>query len=133
MKTNFPFGYQQVMPYLIITNASGFIDFMKEVFGATERMRHMRDENIIAHGEVAVGDSVIMFADATPTFDPHVAGLFVYVDNADATYDKALKAGAKPIMPVSDQPYGRSGGVEDPFGNTWWITTDVPAKPEILS
>ena len=122
---NFPKDYQQVMPYLIIQNATGFIDFMKEVFDATEKVKHMRDENIIMHGEVLVGESVIMFADATAAFAPRTSGMFVYVANADAAYDKALKAGAVSIMPVSDQPYGRSGGVTDPFGNTWWITTHV--------
>ena len=59
---NFPKDYQQVMPYLIIQNATGFIDFMKDVFDATEKVKHMRDENIIMHGEVLVGESVIMFA-----------------------------------------------------------------------
>ena len=51
------------------------------------------------------------------------AGMFVYVEDADETYHKALAEGAKSIMPPSDQEYGRSGGVIDPFGNTWWPTT----------
>jgi PhnB protein len=121
---NIPFGYQQVMPYLIIKNAAAFIQFMKEVFGAEEKMKHMRDENIVMHAEITLGESVIMFADSTDAFPPRTGGFFIYVADADATYSKALSAGATDLTPMSDQQYGRSGGVIDPFGNTWWITTN---------
>ncbi len=124
-KVNFPTGYQQVMPYLIIKDAQGFLNFTKDVFGAVEKTKHMRDEHIIMHGEISVGECVIMFADATDAFSARSAGMFVYVADADATYEKAIAAGAVSITPVSDQPYGRSGGVTDPFGNQWWITTHV--------
>jgi uncharacterized glyoxalase superfamily protein PhnB len=118
-----PAGYQQVMPYLILKNAAGFLDFTSRVFDATERMKHMRDETVIMHAEIAIGESVIMFADATDAYSPRPAGMFVYVANADTTYAKALACGAVAVTPMSDQPYGRSGGVTDPFGNTWWITS----------
>ena len=125
MKVNFPSDYQQVMPYLIVQNAAGFISFMQKVFGATEKVRHMRDEQTIRHGEVLAGDSVIMFSDTAPGFDVCNAAMFIYVADADAAYEKAIAEGAKSIMPVSDQSYGRSGGVIDPFGNTWWITAHM--------
>ena len=118
-----PEGYQQVMPYLIVQGAAEFLDFMKTVFGAEEKMKIMRDENTIQHAEISIGDSVIMFADATSRFEPRPAGLFIYVEDADQTYNQALAAGATSIMPMSDQEYGRSGGVADPFGNVWWPTT----------
>ena len=118
-----PDGYQQVMPYLIIKDAGAFIDFMKVVFGATEKMKEMRDKNIIMHAEIRLGDSTIMVADATGDFSPRPAGMFVYVANADETYATALANGAVSIMPPADQPYGRSCGIQDPFGNTWWPTT----------
>jgi PhnB protein len=124
---NFPTDYQQVMPYLIIKNASGFVEFVKDVFDATERVRHMRDEFTIMHGEVAIGESVIMFADATPPYEPRPAGMFVYVADADAAYEKAIGLGATSLMPVCDQQYGRSGGIVDAYGNTWWITTHISA------
>ena len=114
--------YNTVMPYLIINNASMFIDFMKEVFNAEETWKGMRDDNLIMHAEVKLGDTTIMFADATEEFKVQNAGMFVCVDDADATFNKAVDHGAKVVMPISDQNYGRSGGVEDPFGNTWWIT-----------
>lgn len=120
-----PEGYQQIMPYLIINDATGFINFMKTVFGATEKYKAMRDENIIAHAELQLGDSTIMFADATGDFPPRPAGMFIYVENADETYATALANGAISIMPPADMDYGRSCGIQDPFGNTWWPITAI--------
>jgi PhnB protein len=118
-----PVNYQTVMPYLIINNASKFIDFAESVFNASLTYKVMRDEHTIMHAEIMIGESTIMFADATEIYDPRPAGLFVYVDNADERYNKAIEAGAKIISEVSNQTYGRSGGVSDPFGNSWWITS----------
>ena len=119
---SFPADYNQVMPYLIVKDAAGFMQFMKDVFGATEKMKHMRDEHIIMHAEVFVGASVIMFAEATDAYSVSNAGMYIYVADADSTYAAALAAGASAVTPLADQSYGRSGGVQDPFGNTWWIT-----------
>ncbi len=118
-----PENYQAVMPYLIIEGAVGFIRFMQDVFGAKETYRAMRDENIIAHAEVMCGGSTIMFADATESYNARPAGMFIYVDDADLVYEKALAAGGQAVSPLTDQEYGRSGGILDPFGNTWWITS----------
>ena len=118
-----PEGYNTIIPYLIVNNAAGFMQFMTDVFEAKETMRHMRDESTIMHAEMRVGDSVIMLADATGEYLPSPAGMFVYVPDADATFDKAMAAGATSVLAMCDQPYGRTGGVKDPFGNTWWVTT----------
>ncbi|MEO6221359.1 MAG: VOC family protein [Ginsengibacter sp.] len=127
MSTNsvVPEGYQTVMPYLIVKDAQKFIEFTEKVFNAVENKskRHMRDENIIMHSEIIIGSSTIMFADSTETYQPQTAGLFVYVDNADETFKKAIYNSATIINEVSDQPYGRSGGIKDPFGNVCWITS----------
>lgn len=114
--------YNTVMPYLIIINASKFIDFMKVVFNADETHRSMRDDNIIMHAEVKAGDTTIMFADANEQWQVQNAGMFICVDDADAAFNKAVELGAEIINPLSEQRYGRTGGVKDPFGNTWWIT-----------
>ena len=119
-----PSGYQHVMPYLIVSSAEQFLAFMKDVFAATEKMISLKPDNTIAHSEVQLGESTIMFASSTDEFGNQPAGLFVYVADADATYQKALVAGATSVMPMSDQPYGRTGRVKDPFGNTWWVTTN---------
>jgi PhnB protein len=121
--TRIPTNYQTVMPYLIIKDAKKFIAFTKKVFDATLAYKTMREENIIMHAEIMIGESTIMFADATEKFKPRPAGLFVYVANADETYMIAIESGATIITELSDQPYGRSGGVTDPFGNSWWITS----------
>ena len=122
---NLPVGYQRIMPYLIIKNATAFFSFMQAVFDATEKHRTMRDETKIAHAELQVGESTIMFADATEQFEVQTAGMFIYVPNADAAYNKALAAGATSIQDMSDREYGRTGGIKDSFGNVWWITTSI--------
>jgi PhnB protein len=125
MKKNekIPEHYQTVMPYLIVNNATKFIEFMKNVFGAKEIYKSMREKDIIMHGEIQLDDSTVMFADSTEKYQPRPAGMFIYVDNADKRYQKAIDAGATVVTELSDQPYGRSGGVMDPFGNTWWIVS----------
>ena len=118
-----PEGYHSVMPYLIVPNAAGFMEFAQTVFGATEKMKTMRDDNTIMHGEIYIGDSTVMFAQSSEQFPPQPAGMFICVADADVTYKKALAAGASSIMPPADQNYGRACGVVDPNGNSWWITT----------
>lgn len=120
---NIPNGYNAVMPYLIVNNAAGFSAFMQTVFNAEERYKAMRDENLIMHAELNINGSVIMFADATEQYAQRPAGMFIYVDNCDERYRLALAHGAKTMMEPADQNYGRGCGVEDPFGNTWWITS----------
>lgn len=121
-KLSIPQGMQQVMPYLIIPDPEALLLFMKEVLNATERRIERREDGSFGHAEVAIGDSVIMFSGTASELDASPAGLFVYVADADAAFARALGLGAKELMPVSDQPYGRSGGVKDTNGNTWWIT-----------
>jgi uncharacterized glyoxalase superfamily protein PhnB len=99
---------------------------MLNVFGAEERHRTMRDEKLIMHAELRIGDSVIMFADSTEKFSTKTAGMFIYVADTDDTYKKALAAGATSIMEPADQEYGKSAGITDPFGNDWWITSAAP-------
>lgn len=118
-----PENNQTVMPYLIVENAAGFLSFTENVFGARETFKNMRDENVIRHAEIMIGtDSTIMFADATKDYPPSTAGFFIYVDNADETFAKAISEGATVVKHITDESYGRGGGIKDPFGNTWWIT-----------
>lgn len=118
-----PPGYTQVMPYIIVPDAAGFIQFLQKVFGAQEKLKMMRDVNAIMHAEMAIGDCTLMLADSTEQWGPNTSGLFIYVDNADDTFNKALDAGATTVMELSDQKYGRTCGVKDAWGNTWWITS----------
>jgi uncharacterized glyoxalase superfamily protein PhnB len=119
-----PAGHQQVMPYLILKNAEAFFDFTSKVFGAKEHHRSYQEgTKELRHGEISIGGSVIMFGQSNANWGDDNAGLFIYVEDADATFQKALAEGATEVMPVTKQSYGKSGGVKDPFGNTWWITT----------
>ena len=111
------------MPYLILNDAAGFLSFTEIVFGAGVTHKSMRENTeVIMHAEVAISGSTIMFAEATGQWNNATANLFVYVDNADETYHKALANGAENIMDLSNQSYGRTCGVKDPHGNVWWIT-----------
>jgi PhnB protein len=122
-KLNFPADHQQVMPYLVIDDAPAFITFMQTVFDAKEKMRFMADEKNIAHAEITIGHSVIMIANPIAGLKPQSGGGFIYVGDADAIFAKALANGATTALPMKDNPYGRSGGFTDPFGNTWWVKT----------
>jgi PhnB protein len=118
-----PENNQTVMPYLILENAAGFISFTQKVFGARETFKNMRSEDIIRHAEIMIGDdSTIMFADATEDYKSSPASLFIYVDNADETLEKAIREGATVVKEITDESYGRGGGIKDPFGNIWWVT-----------
>ena len=114
---------QTVTPYLILKNSIQFIEFTQNVFGATIKEKHLTDSGDIMHAHIIIGNSSIMIGGAGPTWNPQPAGLFIYVDNADLSYKKALECGATSVMPPADQEYGRSCGVNDAFGNTWWITS----------
>lgn len=114
------------MPYLMLNGALNFIEFTKSVFDAelTTNMHKLRDDGkSVMHSEVTIGGSTIMFTDATDQWTEQTANLFVYVDDADKRYKKAIDAGAVSVMDLSNQSYGRTCGVRDPLGNTWWITS----------
>ena len=121
-----PENHQTVMPYLMLVGTSSFIEFCREVFGAELLFTRMREDGeTLMHGELQIGGSTIMFAEATIEWSPQKANLFVYVENADETYQKALEMGASSIMSPSNQDYGRACGVSDPFGNIWWVTSII--------
>lgn len=121
---NIPESHQVLMPYLLVKDAHRFIDFTASVFGAKNTFIRLRDDNkTIMHAEVQISGATIMFADSTEMYPVATANLFIYVEDADATFSKALAEGAEVVNALADQDYGRSGGVQDPFGNVWWITS----------
>jgi PhnB protein len=133
-----PDGYPRVTPYLIVDGATAAIDFYREVLGATERMRMPAPDDKVGHAELEIGDSLIMLADEFPDMDargPKSVGgtpvtLHVYVEEADAVFDRAIRAGATALRPVEDKFYGdRSGEFEDPFGHRWSVATHVEDVP----
>jgi uncharacterized glyoxalase superfamily protein PhnB len=111
------------MPYLIVEDADAFFRFVEKVFGAELTYPAVRPETLDGHCELTIGGSTVMFAKSGGQWTPRTADMFVYVENADDIYNKALEQGATTVMPPADQDYGRSCGVNDPFGNVWWITS----------
>ena len=123
-----PSQYNRVMPYLVVPRASEFLEFVKKVFDATELRRMGAPGGPIGHAEIKIGDSVIMFADATEGYPADSALLMVYVENVDETYKKALAAGAKvkPKGEPTNQFYGdRIAKIEDTFGIHWAIASRI--------
>ncbi|MYB09833.1 MAG: VOC family protein [Acidimicrobiia bacterium] len=129
-----PDDYPRVTPYLCVDGAAAAIDFMVEVFDATERMRISAPGGMIGHAEVAIGDSIIMVSDEYPemgVIGPKKIGgtavtVMVYVEDADATFAKAVAAGATAERPVETHFYGDRGGqFTDPFGHRWNVSTHV--------
>lgn len=120
---NLPDGHQAIMPYLILKGASEFIEFTKKVFGAAESNKQSRDDGTIMHAEIIINGSTIMVTDETQDWAKQTSNLFIYVSNTDETYKKALENGATNVMELSDQDYGRTCGIKDPFGNVWWVTS----------
>ena len=114
------------MPYLTVPNAAEFIKFTKTVFDAQEVSRMGPPGGPIMHGEVKIGDSMIMLAEENVNAPAAPAGIYLYVTDTDATYKKAVDAGAVSIMEPADQFYGdRNAGVKDFAGNSWWIGTHI--------
>lgn len=120
-----PEQYNQLMPYLIVNGTTDFKQFMEQVFDAQEQLLVPDKRGNVMHGELRIGNAVIMYAEASDQFPVMNAGIFIHVADADTSYEKALQAGATtvPGQEPSDKEYGRACGVTDPFGNTWWITS----------
>ena len=114
-----PEGWHTVTPRIVVHEAKHLVEFLKQVFHATGEYRQALPS------EIRIGDSVIMISDAG-TRSPMTAFLYVYVSDTDATYRRALDAGARVLEEPSIMPYGdRRCMVEDKWGNTWQIATHM--------
>ncbi len=122
-----PDDYSTVSPYLIVNGADATIEFLKQVFDARELRRFPDSFGKLMHAEVSIEDSVIMLADpAPPEWPAYAANVHIYVRDVDATYRKALDAGAISVQePLKKEDEDKRGGVRDPGGTTWWIATKV--------
>ncbi len=119
-----PDGYHTVTPYLVVQGAATLIEFLRQAFEATEICRTLHLEGSIMNAEVRIGDSVVMVSEARGEFKPMPSSIYLYVENTDATYKRALQAGGTSMMEPKDEFYGdRNAGVKDPTGNHWWIAT----------
>jgi uncharacterized glyoxalase superfamily protein PhnB len=129
-KQSIPQGYHTVTPSIVVAGGDQAIDFYKKAFGAEELMRFPAPDGKLMHGEIKIGDSIIMLSDEMPehggrgptSYGGTSVSFFVYGDNVDQAWKRAVDAGAREIMPLADQFWGdRTGCLEDPFGHRWWL------------
>ena len=134
MKTSrngIPEGYHTATPYLIVPDAERAVSFYKQAFDAVELSRNSDGDGIVRNVQIRIGDSPVMLGvrqDSEVT-DHKIEGLprvsiYLFVDDADRVFDRAISHGATSLYRPEDQDYGnREGGIVDPFGVTWWIAT----------
>lgn len=121
-----PPGYHTVTPYLAVHDVPGIIKFLKQAFAAEEIERHTLPDGSVLNAAIRIGNSIIIMGETPANKETRTAVLYLYVEDADTLYLQALKAGGKSIMEMTDQFYGdRSGAVEDPSGNQWWIASRI--------
>ena len=130
-----PDGYQTVTPYLTLEHPEATMDFLKKAFGGEEVFAMRDDQGHVQHAEMKVGTSMLMLGKAHGENHARPGNFYLYVEDCDALYKKALAAGAKSLSEPADQFYGdRHGGVTDPEGNNWWIGTHIEdLSPEELN
>ncbi|MGB3715887.1 MAG: VOC family protein [Candidatus Promineifilaceae bacterium] len=126
-----PEGYHTVTPYLVVIGVAELIKFLEEAFDAEQRELLTTPDGGIMHAEVKIGDSTVMMGEPSNESDAIPALLYLYVEDVNAAYKKAIEAGATSLREPEDQFYGdRSAAVRDASGNQWWLAThveDVPA------
>ena len=118
--------YRTVTPYLCVADADAELTFLTAAFGASQAEVARNDDGAIMHAELRIGDSLVMLGQANDRFRPKTAALYLWVDDVDATYARALAAGATSESAPEDKPYGhRNAGVVDSNDVTWWIGAPV--------
>jgi PhnB protein len=122
-----PEGYNSVSVYIVAENAQRVIDFVKRTFNATDLRRFDAPGGKIMHAEARINDTVVMIAEASGPYPAFPVWLHVYVPDAQATYKKGLAAGGVSVQEPTRRPGDPDlrGGVKDPCGNTWWISTQL--------
>jgi uncharacterized glyoxalase superfamily protein PhnB len=121
-----PDGFHTVTPYLVVEEVPRLIEFLAAAFGGEETARTTAPDGRIMHAQVKIGDSVVMMGGATEEFPALQTAIYLYVEDTDATYERAVQAGGESLFEPDDQFYGdRMAGVRGPAGNFWWIATHV--------
>jgi PhnB protein len=128
--TPIPDGYHSVTPWIIGKDTAGLIEFLKAAFGAQELGRMTDEQGNIGHAEVRIGDSVVMMFDK-PDWPPTPAFLRLYVEDAHATFERAVAAGATVVTRPTHLFWGDLvGRLSDPFGNLYWVQTRIEVVDE---
>lgn len=118
--------YRTVTPYLVVADADQLIRFLEAAFGATVTSNQRNADGSVMHAELTIGNSQVMLGQAKAQWKVRPAALYVWVPDCDATYQRALAAGATSESAPEDKPYGhRNAGVVDRNGLTWWIGSPI--------
>ena len=124
MSSTAPEGYTDVAPWVVTYDTGAFLDFVTAAFGGQELARVAVEDGSIGHGEIRVGNTVVLAFDRRPEWPVMPSLLRVFVADADAAMAAAAAAGARVITPAADSAWGDRGGrVRDPFGNIWWVVS----------
>jgi PhnB protein len=127
-----PAGYHTATPYLTLNDCARAIDFYTKAFGAQEIMRMDGPAGKIGHAEIKIGNSILMLADEMPgggnrapqSLGGTTSGIFLYVNDVDSSYKRAVDAGARGDAPPTDMFWGdRYARLTDPFGHSWAMAT----------
>ncbi len=125
-----PPGFNTVTPYFFVDHAEAFIGFLVQGLGGVETCRTLRPDGAVANVQVQLGTATVMVSEASAQYPAMAASYYLYVEDADASMQRALDHGATLEMPVADMPYGdRQGGVKDRHGNLWWISQRMVHAP----
>jgi PhnB protein len=125
-----PQGYHTATPYLAVRGVPKLMTFLKQAFYAEERERMTAPDGRVSHAEMKIGDSIIMMGEPTGESKSMPGMIYLYLEDTDAAYKRALQAGASSLREPTDMFYGdRNAAVTDPVGNQWWIATHVEDVP----
>lgn len=124
-----PEDYSTISPYLVVPDGQAVIDFMKDAFGGRQLRRYDAPDGSLRHAEVRIGNSVVMLGQANEHVPAVHAHVHLYVEDVDTVFRRAVETGGNPVQEPKEQEGDpdRRGGVRDPGGNTWWISTQVHA------
>jgi PhnB protein len=121
-----PDGYHTLTTFLMVNDGESAMEFMKIAFNATALSVHKSPDGKLMHAEMQVGDSRLMLGEGNEKYPAMPAMLYMYVEDCDAVYNKAIKAGGTSLREPTNEFYGdRSCGVRDSSGNQWWIATHI--------
>ncbi|MER7144995.1 MULTISPECIES: VOC family protein [Streptomyces] len=121
-----PEGYTTVAPWVVTDDTGAFLDFVAQVFGGEELGRVPTEDGLIGHGEIRVGDTVVLAFDRHADWPALPSLLRVFVADADEAFSQAVAAGGRVVTALADDAFGQRGGrIKDPFGNIWWVVSRI--------
>ncbi|MFI8536464.1 VOC family protein [Streptomyces aquilus] len=130
-RTAAPQGYTSVAPWVVTDDTGAFLDFVAQAFEGEELGRVVTEDGLIGHGEIRVGDTVVLAFDRRAEWPVMPSLLRVFVADADKAFSRALAAGGQVVTAVTNDAFGQRGGrIKDPFGNIWWVVSHVEDVPE---